>query len=185
MSSPNTSSSPNDEGDMADPIAEQPMASSTPLRRPRRRLFASAAVTLALLVAVTLSVVLLAHVRAQTGGVGLSSATATQSILPGWRRYREPDGYFTVAVPEGWTAPLTVGHGTMGDPTGSSSFTTTTVALGGPPDGSRTITVDITVTPITDTYERHPQSVLTQGQQQMASILASFRPNPDTPLDCH
>lgn len=236
---------PSDEANPAPTVEDKttsPIHLPPRLRR-RRRLLAGGAVTLALLVTVALSVALLAHARAQTNGVDLSSVPRVTSIPPGWRWYREPDGYFSVAIPARWTASRDTGVTTMGDRTGNDTFTTTDITLGGPPRGRQTITVSFIIAPIADAFERHwycqsgtnpgmnakvaglpsfydpvfgwlldtsgahfqisytypgyqgdiamtsaptpiPQAELTQGQQEMATILGSFRPNPPTPLTC-
>jgi len=215
-----------------------------PPRPRRRRAFAGGAVALALLVAVALSIALLAHARGHTSdaGAGTSTGRLTTSIPAGWHWYHESDGYFSVAVPDGWTATRSTSVGTYENSTGSDAVTMTMIELGGPPNGTKTITVQINVQPI-DTFLRRmdcqhlatpyvnakvaglpatylpnagwllttnaasfqinyfypgytgdtlqtttptpiPQAALTQGQHEMAVILRTFRPIPDTPFTC-
>jgi len=224
-------------------------ANLTP-RPPRQRLrvLAAGAVTLAVVAMFALAVALIGRNAARpSGGVGVSSpqgsvAPQLTAIPAGWHVYHDPGGYFTVALPDGWTATRSVGTATIGAASGSDAATIIMLQFGEPPQGSKTITVEITVQPIDDFLRRMacqgtatpyinatvagmpatylptqtwllktnaasfqidyfypgytgdiaqtsaptpiPQAELTQGQHEMATILATFRPNPDTPFTC-
>ena len=216
--------------------------------RQRWRVFAAGAVTLGVVAMFALAIALIGRNAALPSvGVGLRSpqgsvAPQLTAILTGWHWYHDPGGYFAVAIPDGWTTTRSVGTATIGNASGSDAATMIMLQFGEPPQGSKTITVEITVQPIDDFLRRMacqntatpyvnvtvaglpamylpnagwllttnsasfqidyfypgytgdtlqtnpptpiPQAELTQGQQEMATILATFRPNPDTPFAC-
>lgn len=91
----------------------------------------------------------------------LDPALALSSLFPrsapaDWHVYRDPAGYFTIAVPAGWTAQTSSGETTEGNVyTGqSATFTTYDTNLGNPPNGESTLTVGIYVSPHTTPFER-------------------------------
>jgi hypothetical protein len=47
------------------------------------------------------------------GGSAAAQATATATLPPGWHAYRDPDGYFILAPPEGWQVRRGVSYGGM------------------------------------------------------------------------
>ena len=67
---------------------------------------------------------------------------------PGWQRYADPDGHFTVSIPNGWTVQRETNTTTAGDSHGSVTFHNVMYTFGGPPRGQHTITVWIYVEPI-------------------------------------
>jgi hypothetical protein len=74
----------------------------------------------------------------------------------GWHAYHDPAGYFTIAVPAGWTAQTFSGETTEGNVyTGqSATFPNYDTILGNPPIGESTLRVGISVSPHTTPFER-------------------------------
>jgi len=72
----------------------------------------------------------------------------------GWQRYTDPGGYFTVAIPKGWTVERDTGTSMAGDSHGSVTFPDAIDTFGGPPLGQNTITVWIHAEGITSDRAR-------------------------------
>jgi hypothetical protein len=82
---------------------------------------------------------------------------APGSSLPaGWQVFRDPAGYFTIVLPPGWTATGGQdGSGTLGDRTGSYSYTDYSWAVRDPASGTSGPGVFISYHPLTNAFGRH------------------------------
>lgn len=87
------------------------------------------------------------------------SSTATAAPSPtaptGWQRYTDPGGYFSISLPDGWTAQRDIsGVTTAGNRSGSFTTQDMMDTLGGPPRGQNSITVEILTEPLPNDFAR-------------------------------
>jgi hypothetical protein len=173
-----------------------------------------------------------------------AAPTATTRVPAGWRLYRDPDGYFTLAIPADWHADRMAGTATYGfrgvtvqvptvftrfgvpglsiPPTALSfqitierlvnsaqrqaaclSWRPDTIVGGLPAMSLHGIVSGWLVYTSTATYQLDyrlpdslgntlqstlptppPQATVTAAQEQLAEIVATFRPIPAVPLSC-
>src|SRR5260370_36408504 len=66
----------------------------------------------------------------------------------GWQTYHDPQGFFTLSLPTGWTMHQDIGSGQEGDAAGSVAFQDYMNSFGSPPSGENSITVWVYVTPM-------------------------------------
>ena len=102
-----------------------------------------------------------------------------QAVPVGWHRYADPGGFFSVALPNGWTVQRDTGTTTMGDAQGSVTVQDVMDVFGGPPRGQKTITVWIHVTPIVNDLERQmacPAGHSAHDNTTVAGLPATYDP---------
>lgn len=107
--------------------------------------------------ALSIIVILFATLFYALGHKVFSPATAapTSTVPAGWQRYTDPGGYFSVSLPNGWTAQRdTSGKATMGNNSGSFTTQDITDTLGGPPRGQNSITVWVLIEPLPNDFAR-------------------------------
>ena len=234
---------PSEEGQPREDAPQSPQPGQSAQKPTRRRGVIAGAAALSIIV------ILFATLFYALGHKVFSTASAapTPTVPTNWQRYTDPGGYFSVSIPEGWTAQRQDGgKATMGN--NSGSFTTQDIfdTLGEPPRGQNSITVQVLIEPLPNDFARQwecgawpparnnatvagvpaihfedniwllttnaahfqidytypnwqgnvnipanaptatpmPPGFYDRGQQEIKTILASFLPNPDTPLTC-
>jgi hypothetical protein len=135
------------------PMTDQDTSSLTEDRTPpprRRGLIAGSALALT---ALLLAALFFAATHGRFGPAGAAPAPAP-TPPEGWQTYHDPQGLFTVSLPQGWTAQVEVGEGHEGDLTGSVTFKDYNYAFGAPPVGTNSITVGVYVVPVVNDFMR-------------------------------
>ncbi len=130
----------------ATPLTPEPTPS------PRKR--GSIAGTALALTALLLAALFFGATHGRSGPAG-TGQPAAPTPPQGWQTYRDPQGFFTLSLPQSWTAQQDAGEGHEGGPEGSVSFKDYMNTFGDPPRGTNSITVGVFVIPMVNDLMRH------------------------------
>jgi hypothetical protein len=117
-------------------------------RPPQRRgLLAGVALALTTLL---LAALVFGAVHGRSPGIG-----AAPTPPENWYTYRDPQGFFILSLPNGWTMHQDISTGQEGDASGSDAITDYMNAFGSPPFGTNSITVWVSVMPMVPALKRN------------------------------
>ncbi|HEY7127365.1 MAG TPA: hypothetical protein VH540_25760, partial [Ktedonobacterales bacterium] len=135
---------------MTDQPTGMPLTEEPPPPTRRRGIIAGSALALT---ALLLAALFFAATHGRFGSAG-AAQPAAPTPPENWQTYRDPQGFFTMSLPQGWTMQQDVGEGSEGGPEGSVSFKDYMDTFGGPPRGTNSITVQVYVMPMVNDLMR-------------------------------